>query len=362
MLHLSRVILLVTVSLVAFAACSSSSTAPSSEEGNSEHDGGDASVRNEAGASEGDSGPDRTDAGAAKADASAGAGTMTVVDDFGSNPGALKMYAYVPASMPANAPLVVALHGCLQSAADYESAGWNELADVRKAYVVYPEQSAANNAQRCFDWFQATDATRGAGEALSIKQMVDYMLATYSIDGSKVYVTGLSAGGAMTAVMLATYPDVFAAGAVMSGVPYGCASSAYDAVTCMTFGKTLSPGVWSALVKNGDPGFAGTYPRLSVWHGQSDTTVNEVNAGDLVSQWTALFGLGQTPTVTETVATATHTVFEDGAGRPLVERYSIPGMGHGTALDPPHGCGTAQAYMLDEGICSTSLAWAFFTE
>ena len=338
MLKTSRTLLsLVVVSSLALAACSSASDSSGSPGGS------------------GDQGGDGT------GQTGTGSGAMTTVTGFGSNPGALTMYTYVPASVPANAPLVVALHGCTQSAADYVNAGWNDLADVEKAYVVYPEQSTSNNSQKCFNWFQSEDTTRDSGEALSIKQMVDWMKTKYSIDDTKVYVTGLSAGGAMTAVMLATYPDVFAAGAVMSGIPYDCATSTVDAYTCMGGTKSESPSDWAALAKKGDPSFAGTYPRLSVWHGQSDTTVNEANAANLVSQWTALVGISQTPDVTETVDGATHTVFKDGSGRPTVERYSIPGMSHGTALDPSHGCGAAQAYMLDEGICSTSLAWAFFT-
>jgi poly(hydroxyalkanoate) depolymerase family esterase len=288
-------------------------------------------------------------------------GAMTAVTGFGSNPGNLAMYTYVPASVPADAALVVAMHGCTQSAAIYADAGWNDLADVEKIYVVYPEQSSSNNAESCFNFFQDSDATRDQGEALSIKQMVDWMKTKYSIDANKVYVTGLSAGGAMTAVMLATYPDVFAAGAVMSGIPYGCAHSATDAYTCMNPGKTESAATWGSYAKAGDPGYTGVYPRLAVWHGQSDTTVNESNAADLVAQWTALIGISQTPDATNTVNGATHTIYNDASGKTLVERYSIPGMNHGTALDPSHGCGVATAYMLDEGICSTALAWAFFS-
>jgi poly(hydroxyalkanoate) depolymerase family esterase len=291
----------------------------------------------------------------------ASSGAMTAVTGFGSNPGNLAMYTYVPSGVPADAPLVVAMHGCTQSAAIYADAGWNDLADLEKIYVVYPEQSSSNNSESCFNFFQDGDATRDQGEALSIKQMVDWMKTKYSIDSNKVYVTGLSAGGAMTAVMLATYPDVFSAGAVMSGIPYGCAHSATDAYTCMNPGKTESAATWGSYAKAGYPSYTGVYPRLAVWHGQSDTTVNESNAADLVSQWTALVGISQTPDATNTVNGATHTIYNDASGKTLVERYSIPGMNHGTALDPSHGCGVATAYMLDEGICSTALAWAFFS-
>ena len=122
---------------------------------------------------------------------------ITSVTSFGSNPGALNMYTYVPAGIPADAPLVVAMHGCTQSASVYVDAGWNELADLWKFYVVYPEQPSAS-LEYCFDWYDTSSTTRGEGDALSIKQMVDYMKANYSIDASRVYVTGLSAGAAET--------------------------------------------------------------------------------------------------------------------------------------------------------------------
>src|SRR5690348_14516655 len=97
--------------------------------------------------------------------------SLTQVTGFGSNPGQLDMYLYAPQGISAGAPLVVAMHGCTQSAADYVNAGWNELADRWKFYVVYPEQVTANSQEKCFDWFTAGDIERGAGEALSIKQM-----------------------------------------------------------------------------------------------------------------------------------------------------------------------------------------------
>jgi poly(hydroxyalkanoate) depolymerase family esterase len=149
--------------------------------------------------------------------------TLEPVAGFGSNPDALRMYGYVPDGLPAGRPVIVVLHGCTQSAADYFGhSGWPKYADEYRAALVFPEQTSANNPLSCFDWFTADDTARGRGEALSIKQMVDYALAHYGSDPHRVYVTGLSAGGAMTAVMLAAYPDVFAGGAVVAGLPYGC--------------------------------------------------------------------------------------------------------------------------------------------
>ena len=283
---------------------------------------------------------------------------------FGSNPGKLRMYSYSPTGVPDSAPLVVALHGCTQSASAYVGAGWNELADLAKFHVVYAEQQAANNAEECFDWFTTADITRDAGEALSIKQMVDAMKAKVSIDGTRVFVTGLSAGGAMTAVMLATYPDVFAAGAVMSGVPYGCAASAVESLSCENPGVNKTASAWADPVRNADPGYGGPYPRISIWQGSSDFTVAPADETSLVEQWTSLHGLSQTPTSTNTVGPATHNVYEDAQQNVIVESYLIANMGHGTALQvgyaPAGGCGQAGAYLLDVGICSTYWAADFF--
>ncbi|HZI15933.1 MAG TPA: PHB depolymerase family esterase, partial [Myxococcus sp.] len=192
---------------------------------------------------------------------------LTQVTSFGTNPGALRMWKHVPASMPANAPLVVALHGCTQTAAAYSNTGWNALADVLKFYVVYPETYSSNNQNACFNWFEPGDTARGQGEALSIKQMVDQMKLDHSIDPRRVFVTGLSAGGAMTHVMAATYPDVFSGGAVMAGVPYKCATTMNDAFSCMSPGADKSPTVWRDLVRNAYSTYTGSYPKMSIWHG-----------------------------------------------------------------------------------------------
>ena len=142
------------------------------------------------------------------------AGATTEVSNFGSNPGNLRMFKYIPDQLPGSAPLIVVLHGCKQNEPTYANeAGWVQLADKLHVVLVMPAQVQENNANNCFNWFQPANATRGKGEALSIRQMVDKMTRDHNIDPKRIYVTGLSAGGAMTSVMLATYPEVFAAGA-----------------------------------------------------------------------------------------------------------------------------------------------------
>ncbi|MGA9524010.1 MAG: PHB depolymerase family esterase [Myxococcaceae bacterium] len=281
------------------------------------------------------------------------------VTAFGSNPGNLRMHTYVPADMPADAPLVVALHGCTQTAAAYANAGWNDLADEWKFYVVYPETTALGS---CFKWFEASHTRRDSGEAHSVKQMVDWMMAKHDIDPERVFVTGLSAGGAMASVLLAAYPDVFSAGAIMAGIPYGCADTQANIGVCMT-GRDQTPGAWGELVRAARPNGA-AFPRVSIWHGSGDYVVGYPNMRELVDQWTDVHGLSTTATSTEEIGKATHSSFKNAAGQTLVESWSIAGMGHGTAVDPGFaaagGCGTAGAFVLDVNLCSTYHAGLFF--
>ncbi|WP_243444682.1 extracellular catalytic domain type 1 short-chain-length polyhydroxyalkanoate depolymerase [Sphingosinicella humi] len=128
------------------------------------------------------------------------------------NPGNLRSLFYVPEALEAQAPLLVVLHGCTQSARSYDrGAGWSRLADRHGFALLYPEQKRENNPNLCFNWYQRGDTTRGSGEAASIAGMIEAMKSRFPIDGERVFVTGLSAGGAMTSVMLATYPELFAA-------------------------------------------------------------------------------------------------------------------------------------------------------
>src|SRR5687767_13769258 len=140
---------------------------------------------------------------------------LTAVPSFGTNPGNLIMYQYVPAGLPTGRPLVLVLHGCSQTAASMENAGWNKLADQYKFAVVYPEQNTANNPVRCFNWAgeygDTANLVRGQGENASIISMIDKAVATHGSDPKQVYIVGFSAGGAFAAVMLATWPERFAA-------------------------------------------------------------------------------------------------------------------------------------------------------
>ena len=288
---------------------------------------------------------------------------QTEVTGFGSNPGNLRMFKYVPGALPANAPLVVALHGCSQSAANYDAeTGWQLFADRFRFALLLPQQQSANNSSTCFNWFEAGDISRGQGEALSIKQMVDRMTADHGITPSRIYVTGLSAGGAMTSALLAAYPDVFAGGAIVAGLPHRCATSQSAAFSCMNPGSDLSPAQWGDKVRASST-WSGPWPIVSIWHGDGDFVVRPINLTESMEQWTNVHGIDQTADVSDSVGGYPHKVYKNAAGQPRVETYVITGMGHGTPVDPGSGetqCGTAGAYMLDVNLCSSYYIARFF--
>ncbi|MYS18947.1 esterase, PHB depolymerase family, partial [Streptomyces sp. DvalAA-14] len=272
-------------------------------------------------------------------------------------PGNLAMYEYAPANLPAGAPVVVALHGCTQSASDYfANSGWQKYADLWGFALVFPQTGATNNALSCFSWFDSSKDTRGKGEAASVASMVSKAVAQYGSDSRRVFVTGLSAGGGMTADLLADYPDVFAGGSVDSGLPAQCATTQANSSTCQYGSVNLTPAQLGDKVRASFPGYAGPWPRVAIWQGTSDTTVATANSGELRDQWTNVWGLGQSASATQSLPGGTTlSVYNDTAGRPAVELYQISGMGHGLAVDPGSGteqCGATGAYYLDT-ICSS---------
>ena len=281
---------------------------------------------------------------------------------FGENPGALRARIYVPDGLPAGAPLVVVLHGCTQTAAGYDhGAGWSRLADRHGFALLFPEQVRTNNPNLCFNWFTADDTARGRGEPLSIRNMVARMAADHAIDPARIFVTGLSAGGAMTAVMLATYPDVFAGGAAIAGLPYGSATTIPEAFDRMR-GHGGPTRAQLADRARGAADHHGRWPTLSIWQGTADATVAQGNADAIAGQWRDLHRLPDRPAREEIVDGHVHRVWQDAAGLPVLEEYRIAGMGHGTPLDPGAGTdhGASGAYMLDAGIASSHLILRFW--
>ena len=267
-------------------------------------------------------------------------GRLVEFNGFGDNPGNLRMLAHVPPAVTGDA-LVVLLHGCGQGAAAFaDDSGWIALADKLHFPLIIPEQAEANNAGRCFQWFHPADTERDKGEAASIAAMTRAAIGRFGTDEQRVFIVGLSAGAAMAAAMLAAYPDLFAAGASVAGLPVGSARSGMQAMLRMaSAGPNRTPIEWANAVRAAaPPGFAGPWPRLSIWQGQADTTVAPDNANLLATQWRALHGL-DAPTMVEQVQHGVHhRTWPDGK-HPLVESWSLPQMPHaypvGARVVPP---------------------------
>lgn len=280
---------------------------------------------------------------------------LTNLKEFGADPGALHADTYIPKNFLKNGPLVVVLHGSTQSAESYDlGSGWSALADECGIALLYPEQRQSNNPLSSFNWFKSGDSRRGEGEPLSIRHMIEQVVDDHDIDPKRVFITGMSSGGAMTSVMLATYPEVFAGGAIIAGLPYRSADNLMEAVVRMQGFGGPSDSQLDALVR-GASTFDGPWPTISVWHGGSDSTVNHSNADSIVRQWQKIHKVEGAPTRVEQVDGFPRQVWCTTDGQEVIEEYIIEGMGHGTPImaGGDEGLGEEDKYMLEVGISST---------
>jgi poly(3-hydroxybutyrate) depolymerase len=179
------------------------------------------------------------------------------------------------------------------------------------------------------------------------------MIQRYSVDRSRVYIVGLSAGGAMTAVMLAVYPDRFAGGAIVAGVPYGCADTVAKALQCMNPGIDQTPAEWRRHVSD-LTGLEGRIPPVSIWQGNADARVVPRNGQELVEQWTAVHGVPATPARIERSGRITRELYTDGAGITRVESVAVEGLGHAFPISTSAGssCGQPGDFVVSAGVCA----------
>jgi poly(hydroxyalkanoate) depolymerase family esterase len=288
---------------------------------------------------------------------------LTETEHFGANPGELKMLSYVPRNRQPSPALVVVLHGCGQTATGYDlGAGWSTLARHYGFALLMPEQTRANNINTCFNWFRPGDVVRDGGEAGSIHQMILRMIADYHVDKRRIFITGLSAGGAMSAAMLANYPELFAAGAIIAGLPFGVARTLRDALYEMHHSTARPQEELGDFVRRATK-HAGPWPRLSVWHGSADRTVHPNNAGELVKQWLDLHQLPPAPMSEGMVDGYPREVWWNADGETVVESYTITDMAHGTPLgvaDNDQRYGSQGAFLIEAGISSSFHIAKFF--
>lgn len=199
-------------------------------------------------------------------------------DHFACSAGALDYKLFVPAgAQRTRAPLLLMLHGCTQSADDFAlGTRMNLLAGERGYVVAYPQQSSARNPNRCWNWFRGSDQERGHGEPATLAALTRHLVARHGLDEGRVYVAGLSAGGAMASVLASTHPDVYAAIGVHSGLPIGLASDVPSAFAAMRTGKAGGRGRTAGDARRPVPAI--------VFHGDGDTTVHPRNGAGVVSQ------------------------------------------------------------------------------
>ena len=304
--------------------------------------------------------------------------SIVLVEDFGPNPGELDMYVYVPSGIEKDPAMVVAIHGCLQQASDFDDeTGLKKYADAMKFVLLFPQQRRSNNDKLCFNWFDSRHNRRHQGESGSIENMIRWAIAEHDVDPARVFVLGLSAGGSMTGVLLANYPKMFQGGAIVAGTPYGCnqptlltgawwwwtktwfGDAAAASFACGLFHYSpieRSPRQWGDYVREAADDIPSQWPKISLWHGEADGIVSPNNQVELTKQWANVLGIDQTPDKTETIGTHVHNVYFDGTNNPRLETYQIANFGHAFAVDPGTAlehCGTEGTYVKDANICST---------
>ncbi len=252
---------------------------------------------------------------------------------FVCDAGALSYKLYVPARLPpGRASLVMMLHGCTQDPDDFaRGTRMNALADDDGLIVVYPQQSRGANANGCWNWFDAGHQRRGAGEPAVLAGLARQIAADHGIDRAHTFVAGLSAGGAMAEVLAATYPDVFAAAGIHSGLPYGAAVDLVSAFAAMKGHGARGPS------RTRDAG--GPDVRKIVFHGDADTTVHASNARAILDRATA-DGAGADHRIADRTIDGrrvTHTTVGDADGGAHTEHWLIHGGGHAWSGGAPAG-------------------------
>ncbi|MFD1145551.1 extracellular catalytic domain type 1 short-chain-length polyhydroxyalkanoate depolymerase [Saccharothrix hoggarensis] len=231
----------------------------------------------------------------------ASAAALTEVTRFGPNPSGLRMHLYVPGRLRARPPVLLAVHWCTGSGPDmHAGTDFTQLADKHGFIVIYP---SAVRESHCFDVSSPQALKRNGGsDPVGLASMVRHTVRRYHADASRVFVTGISSGAMTTNVMLANYPDMFAAGAAFAGVPAGCFATTDGSGwnnECSSGRILKTPREWGDIARAAYPGYTGPRPRVQLWHGTEDVGLHYANFGEEIDQWTDVHGLSTTPTSTD---------------------------------------------------------------
>jgi len=257
-------------------------------------------------------------------------GTRFIAGAFSNEAGSRTYKLFIPSrSQGQQLPLIVMLHGCTQSPDDFATGTrMNFLAEERNCFVVYPEQPSGANQAKCWNWFRTGDQRRGGGEPSLIAGITRRIMRDHAIDSKRVYVAGLSAGGAAAAVMGATYPDLYASVGIHSGLACGAATDLPSAFVAMRQGSEAEGS-----------GRAGSPVPTIVFHGDRDTTVHPKN-GDRIIEQAANATSPTTRVLRGRVPHGhayTRTILADGGGQTISEHWNIHGAGHAWSGGSPAG-------------------------
>lgn len=240
---------------------------------------------------------------------------------------------FIPSRPDSRAPLVVMLHGCTQNPDDFAAGtGMNTLAERAGVFVAYPAQSRQAHAQRCWNWYDPRDQVRGSGEPAIIAGLTRAIMAEHPIDPARVYIAGLSAGGAAALTIARAYPDLYAAVGVHSGLAAGCARDLGSALMAMQVG---APGL-AAPTPFGAPAAATRVPTI-IFHGEDDGTVSVRNADQVLAQANVAGLTARSETLEGRGHPFTRTRYRDSSGRVVVEDWRVRGAGHAWSGGHPEG-------------------------
>ncbi|MFN8073977.1 MAG: PHB depolymerase family esterase [Kineosporiaceae bacterium] len=261
-------------------------------------------------------------------------GSLQRVQSFGTNPSNLNMYVYVPNNLAAKPAVLVTVHYCTGTAQAMYSGYGQPFVQAAEKYgyiMIFPE---ATRSGQCFDVYSPEALKRdGGSDPVAIRSMLSWVQSNYPVDNNRIFVTGASSGAMMTNVLLGDYPDVFKAGVAFMGVPFGCFATGSASNTWnsqCSGGQSIKTGQqWGDIARAAYPGYTGARPRMQLWHGVNDTTLNYANLAEEVKQWTNVLGVSETPVRTDSPQSGwTRKRYGQDVTQAPVESISVANVGH----------------------------------